>query len=84
MSINTPRITATTLSPELTATPSSAVRKITATTPSIMKWPASILANSLTIKLKGLVNIPIISIRGISGRGTLSQVGTSGQKMSFQ
>ena len=42
------------------------------------------LAKSLTIKLKGLVNIPMISIAGISGSGTFSQVGTSGQRMSFQ
>ena len=75
---------AITLSPPLTSGPISAVRKITATTPSIMKCPARILAKSLTIKLNGLVNIPMISINGIRGSGTFNHVGTSGQRMSFQ
>lgn len=42
------------------------------------------IGESLTMRLKGLVNMPMISIAGINGTGTFNQVGTSGQRISFQ
>lgn len=51
---------------------------------SAIACPANILAKSRTIKARGFVNIPKISIIGINGIGNFIQVGTSGQNISFQ
>lgn len=50
----------------------------------VIKCPPSILANNRIIKAIGLVNTPKISMTGIIGTGHFNQVGTSGQKISFQ
>ena len=42
------------------------------------------MANNRIIKAIGLVNTPKISMTGIIGTGHFNQVGTSGQKISFQ
>ena len=46
--------------------------------------PANMLANKRIIKTNGFVIIPVISKKGISGMGSLSHIGTSGLKISFQ
>ena len=67
-----------TTGPMLTVTNTRQVRlRITA-------CPAIMLANRRIISAKGLVRIPTNSMAGIIGTGHLSQVGTSGQKISFQ
>ena len=66
------------------ATPNWQVMKITQVSERMMAWPPIMFANKRTIKANGLVKMPKSSITGINGTGTFSQVGTSGQKMSFQ
>ena len=46
-------------------------------------WPASMLANKRIIKANGLVRIPINSMKGIMGTGTLGHQGTSGPEYLF-
>lgn len=58
--------------------------KISTVSTSIAIWPPSILAKSLIIRAIGLVKMPMNSMNGIIGIGALSQVGTSGQMISFQ
>ena len=69
---------------ELTAAPASAVTKMTHVRIRITACPAIMLANRRIISAKGLVKIPTSSMNGTIGMGTLSHVGTSDQKMSFQ
>ena len=59
------------------------VMKITKVNERIIACPAIILAKRRIIRAKGLVNIPKISITGITG-GILSHKGTFGQRISFQ
>ena len=66
------------------AAPALNPMKIKMVRTSIAICPPSIFAKSLIIKAIGFVKIPISSIRGMSGTGALSQVGTSGQRISFQ
>ena len=66
------------------AVPKLTVTKIRLTNPSTMECPARILAKRRIIKAKGFVNIPMISMTGIKGIGTLSHQGTSGQNISLK
>ena len=67
-----------------TATACEATRKMIHVIATAMACPAIMLAKSRIIRAKGLVKIPTNSMTGMMGMGALSQVGTSGQKMSFQ
>ena len=60
------------------------VMNITQVRERIMACPPIMLAKRRTIRAKGLVKMPNNSITGIIGTGTLSQVGTGGQSISFQ
>ena len=64
--------------------PNDAVMKIMDTNDRMMACPAMMFANRRTVKAKGFVKIPNISMTGMNGTGTFSQVGTSGQNISFQ
>ena len=76
--------TDTTVIEPQTAAPISAVTKTMHVRIRITEWPAMMLAKRRIISAKGLVRMPTNSISGMMGTGTLSHVGTSGQKMSFQ
>ena len=59
------------------------VTKIIDTKASNAVCPASMFANKRIVKAKGFTTTPTSSITGISGTGTLSHAGTSGQKISL-
>lgn len=67
----------------LMVVPSFTVINISVVSPSTIACPAMILAKRRIISAKGLVNSPTISIIGISGIGTFSHTGTSGQNTSL-
>ena len=69
---------------ELRTTPIVAMMKMIQVKANAIACPAIMLAKRRTINAKGFVKIPKISITGIKGTGTFNQVGTSGQKISFQ
>ena len=82
--MNTLNATLTTdIEPQAKA-PILAMMKIIHVNAMAMACPASMLAKIRTISANGFVNILNTSIRGISGSGTFSHHGMSGQKMSFQ
>ena len=58
--------------------------KIKAISTMMMICPAKMLANRRIIKAKGLVRVEMSSMMGISGMGNFRNMGTSGQRMSFQ
>ena len=58
--------------------------KIRAMSTMMMMWPAKMLANKRIIKAKGLVRVEMSSMIGIKGMGNFRNIGTSGQRMSFQ
>lgn len=59
--------------------------KIKLTNPSMIMWPAVMLANNLSVNTTGFTNTPTNSITGISGIGNFNQTGTPGVlKMCFQ
>ena len=59
------------------------IMKIKAISTMMTMCPARMLANKRTIKAKGLVMVEMSSMMGISGM-TFRNIGTSGQRMSFQ
>ncbi len=66
------------------AGPKLAVIKTKQVNISITICPANKLAKRRIIRAIGFVNRPNNSITGIIGIGAFNQVGTSGQKTSFQ
>ena len=76
--------TETTLIDVLMAAPILAVTKIMLVNAKMMECPAKILAKRRIIKANGLVKIPKSSMAGIKGMGHFKNVGTSGQRISFQ
>ena len=70
--------------PTIMTMPLATTRKMMHVRAKAMACPAIMLAKSRIIRAKGLVKIPMNSMKGINGTGALSHVGTSGQKMSFQ
>ena len=76
--------TETMLMEVLIATPMLAVTKMILVNAKIIECPAKILANKRIIKANGLVKRPNNSIAGINGMGHFKNVGTSGQRISFQ
>ena len=68
----------------LMAAPILAVTKIILVSAKMMECPAKILANKRIIKANGLVKIPNNSMAGIKGIGHFKNIGTSGQRISFQ
>ena len=82
--INTENNIDTTETPAPTATPIMLAKmKIRAIKTKIIMCPAKIFAKRRIISAIGLVNVPIISISGISGSGAFRKTGTSGQKISL-
>ena len=82
--MNIPRNTETSVMEAFTAAPSFTVTKTIHVRIRITEWPAMMFAKSLIIRANGLVNNPIISMAGMIGIGAFNQVGTSGQRISFQ
>ena len=76
--------TETTVIEAFITAPIPAVTKTMHTKQRMAAWPPTMLAKSRIIRANGLVNMPMNSITGMKGTGTLSQAGTSGQKISFQ
>ena len=76
--------TLTTVMDELNTMPIVAMMKMIQVSANAIACPAIILAKRRTIKAKGFVKIPKISITGINGTGTFNHAGTSGQKISLQ
>ena len=68
----------------LMAAPILAVTKMILVKARMMECPAKMLANKRIIKANGLVKIPNSSMAGIKGIGHFKNVGTSGQRISFQ
>lgn len=68
----------------LITAPILAVTKMMLANAKMMECPAIMLANKRIIKANGLVNMPNNSMAGIKGTGHFNQVGTSGQRISFQ
>ena len=76
--------TDTTLIEVLMAAPILAVTKMMLVNAKMMECPAKILAKRRIIKANGLVKIPNNSMTGINGMGHFKNIGTSGQRISFQ
>ncbi len=74
----------TTVVSPVTAAPNAPNMKIRSVSTITTMWPPSMFANRRMVRAAGFVNTPNSSIAGIIGIGNFSQIGTSGQKISFQ
>ena len=68
----------------LMAAPILAVTNTILVNAKMMECPAKMLANKRIINANGFVKIPNNSMAGINGIGHFKNVGTSGQRISFQ